>query len=481
MKFDLGRLWLGTESSLQTLLSRMGSADTMQRKAWDDEEDEAQRAPRTSRLVQKEGTLGIVRIQGSLVNGDDAFWNEIFGAVGYGEIRNAVLQLAFDPEVTSIMLDIDSGGGQVSGLTDAAEVLRTVDAHYKPVFAHTGGSMCSAAYFLGSCARRVTAASLAEVGSIGVLVVHRSVARALEENGIDVKVIRSGEFKALGNPYEQLSDEARKTIQQSCDYTYEQFLAHVAKQRGVLPSYVKEHMGEGRVFIGQQAMDVGLVDEVLSLDGALQSALVAKKPNLLEHDPRAFNSQEKMATKTLTPVYAAALAAALQTQQAASPTEADEQPQEQSAENQAGAGQEQAAEATSAQAQQAESQDETVELRAQVALLKQQNADMSASLVDSQVQLRQLQTKLEAGEAARTGLRKIADMAIDHLNIALGRPSGTASTLSDEQAVAEHARLAQDFDANFKAGGVAAVSSRKVEPAQADPFKAARIKAARLK
>ena len=64
-----------------------------------------------------------------------------------------------------------------------------------------------------------------------------------------------------------------------------------------------------------------------------------------------------------------------------------------------------------------------------------------------------MQTKLEAGEAARTGLRKIADMAIDHLNIALGRPSGTASTLSDEQAVAEHARLAQDFDANFKTGG----------------------------
>ena len=87
--------------------------------------------------------------------------------------------------------------------------------------------------------------------------------------------------------------------------------------------------------------------------------------------------------------------------------------------------------------------------------------------------------KLEQAAEGHAGLRAIAASAVQHLNIALGRSGGTMANASDEQIVADHARLSEEFDANFKAGGVA-VTSAKAEAAQVDPAKAGRLKAARL-
>ena len=481
---EMDRLWAGSETSLQQLLRRMDQITPQvvamveaQRRAADDGEDTGSGEP-SSRLSTRVGSIGVVRISGSLVNGGDPFWNSWLGVVGYDEIRNAVLEFALDQQVTSILLDIDSGGGQVHGLSDVADLVGSVDEHVKPVFAHSGGNMCSAAYYVGCSARRVTASSMADVGSIGVLIVQRSVNRALKENGVDVEVIRAGEFKALGNPFEELSDKARKVLQESCDYTYDLFLEHVAARRNVTTGYAKSTMGEGRVFTGQQAVEVGLVDEITSFDAALQASVVAKKIDFLQHETRHQSADTTMTTK-INPLLAAAREAALKMAQEADVAAAE------AAEAAAAASKTDEGETPepAAQAETPEQPDggqaEVVRLQAKVELLTAQAAEANKALLAEQVKSAGLAAKLEQVAEGHAGLRAIAASAVQHLNIALGRAGGTMANASDEQIVADHARLSEEFDANFKAGGVA-VTSAKAEAAQVDPAKASRLKAARL-
>ena len=486
---EMGRLWAGSETSLQQLLRRMDQITPQvvamveeQRRSADDGKDTGSSEP-SSRLSTRVGSIGVVRISGSLVNGGDPFWNSWLGVVGYDEIRNAVLEFALDQQVTSILLDIDSGGGQVHGMSDVADLVGSVDEHVKPVFAHSGGNMCSAAYYVGCSARRVTASSMADVGSIGVLIVQRSVNRALKENGVDVEVIRAGEFKALGNPFEELSDKARKVLQESCDYTYDLFLGHVAARRNVTTGYAKSTMGEGRVFTGQQAVEVGLVDEITSFDAALQASVVAKKIDFLQHETRHQSADTTMTTK-INPLLAAAREAALKKAQEADAAAAEAA---EAAEAAAAAAVSETDEGETpgleAQAetpeQPAGEQAEVVRLQAKVELLTAQAAEANKALLAEQVKSAGLAAKLEQAAEGHAGLRAIAASAVQHLNIALGRSGGTMANASDEQIVADHARLSEEFDANFKAGGVA-VTSAKAEAAQVDPAKAGRLKAARL-
>lgn len=483
---EMGRLWAGSETSLQQLLRRMDQITPQvvamveaQRRAADDGEDTGSGEP-SSRLSTRVGSIGVVRISGSLVNGGDPFWNSWLGVVGYDEIRNAVLEFALDQQVTSILLDIDSGGGQVHGMSDVADLVGSVDEHVKPVFAHSGGNMCSAAYYVGCSARRVTASSMADVGSIGVLIVQRSVNRALKENGVDVEVIRAGEFKALGNPFEELSDKARKVLQESCDYTYDLFLQHVAARRNVTTGYAKSTMGEGRVFTGQQAIEVGLVDEITSFDAALQASVVAKKIDFLQHETRHQSADTTMTTK-INPLLAAAREAALKKAQEADAAAAEAaEAAAAAAVSETDEGETPGLEAQAETPEQpAGEQAEVVRLQAKVELLTAQAAEANKALLAEQVKSAGLAAKLEQAAEGHAGLRAIAASAVQHLNIALGRSGGTMANASDEQIVADHARLSEEFDANFKAGGVA-VTSAKAEAAQVDPAKAGRLKAARL-
>ena len=293
-------------------------------------------------------------------------------------------------------------------------------------------------------------------------------------------MIRAGEFKALGNPFEELSDKARKVLQESCDYTYDLFLEHVAARRNVTTGYAKSTMGEGRVFTGQQAVEVGLVDEITSFDAALQASVVAKKIDFLQHETRHQSADTTMTTK-INPLLAAAREAALKKAQEADAAAAE------AAEVAAAAAVSETDEGETpgleAQAETPEQsvgeQAEVVRLQAKVELLTAQAAEANKALLAEQVKSAGLAARMEQAAEGHAGLRAIAASAVQHLNIALGRAGGTMANASDEQIVADHARLSEEFDANFKAGGVA-VTSAKAEAAQVDPAKASRLKAARL-
>lgn len=226
----------------------------------------------SSYLLDVQDGVGIISVRGMLTN-QDSPWNKFFGLTSYNEIRKATIEAASQADVKQILLDIDSPGGFVAGLSDTAELISTL-SKVKPITAFTDGTMYSAAYWLGSHAKKVAASEVAQLGSIGILVVHKEYSKQLEKEGITATVVRGGKYKALSNPYEPLSPTAKKEMQERVDHVYGIFVNAVADGRGV--SYEEaEQMAQGREFIGEQAVDAGLADSITSFDKLL-SALQAK-------------------------------------------------------------------------------------------------------------------------------------------------------------------------------------------------------------
>lgn len=170
-----------------------------------------------------------------------------------------------DPQVHSILLDVDSPGGTVDGvqaLAGAVMAARSV----KPIVTLASGLIASAAYWIGSAAQAVYIADATTVvGSIGVVATHQDVSGAEAQRGVKTTEIAAGKYKRIASNYGPLSDDGRQTIQEHVDYLYSMFVGDVARHRGVSESAVLNRMADGRTFIGQQAIDAGLVDGIATL------------------------------------------------------------------------------------------------------------------------------------------------------------------------------------------------------------------------
>ena len=165
-----------------------------------------------------------------------------------------------DPLVHSIMLLIDSPGGEVSGTQEFCNEVFAARG-LKPIVAVCSGMMASAAYWIASSADEVyVTADTDVVGSIGVLATHTDNSEAEAKSGKKITTIAAGKYKTIGNPHEPLSAEGRAEIQSQVDQIYTVFVNDVARNRNTSAEKVLADMAEGRVFIGQKAVAAGLVD-----------------------------------------------------------------------------------------------------------------------------------------------------------------------------------------------------------------------------
>jgi signal peptide peptidase SppA len=179
-------------------------------------------------------------------------------------IASQIQQLAADSSVGSIVLDIDSPGGSVYGIQELADAIFEARSA-KPVVAVANSVAASAAYYAASQATELYAAPGAEVGSIGVYTMHADYTGALEQAGVKVDIIKAGKFKAEGNPYEPLSEDARAAVQASVDSYYGDFIRSVARGRNVSLKAVREGMGQGRMLQAGDAKAENMIDGVATL------------------------------------------------------------------------------------------------------------------------------------------------------------------------------------------------------------------------
>lgn len=213
---------------------------------------------------QVQDGVAVLPIQGVMTKADSA-WNRLCGMSSTVQIRQDLQTALEDPTVHSILLWIDSPGGMVDGTQELADAVHAARA-IKPVSALADGCMCSAAYWVGSAAERVFITSdTTEVGSIGVVATHVDVSKQEEQWGRKTTEITAGAYKRIASQYGPLSDPGRASIQAQVDHIYSVFVDQVARNRAVTVDTVLSNMADGRVFLGKQAIEAGLVDGVSSL------------------------------------------------------------------------------------------------------------------------------------------------------------------------------------------------------------------------
>lgn len=210
------------------------------------------------------GDVAVIRVDGALVKRLYAF----DCGTSTEQIRAAVEGALENSAVRSILLDINSPGGTVDGTQSLAAFLRSV-SQVKPIYAYTDGALCSAAYWIASACTAVAAQETATIGSIGVLCLHRDVSGQDAAQGVKRTYLHAGKDKALGNDAEPLSDRARASIQALLDATYFVFRADVAAFRDLDPKAEGE-WADGKVFGARAALELGLIDEITTLDAFLE-------------------------------------------------------------------------------------------------------------------------------------------------------------------------------------------------------------------
>ena len=209
---------------------------------------------------------------------------DVSGATSAERFGAQLSQLVKDPDISAIVLDVDSPGGQVGGIDELSQQI--FDARgQKPIVAVANHLMASAAYWIGTAADEVIVTPSAQVGSIGVFAVHEDISAALEQEGIKMSLISEGKYKTEGNPYEPLTEEARAAIQVRVSEAYDAFIKSVARNRGVKPAQARNDFGEGRVVGARQAVELGMADRMGTLEETI-SRLLKAAPVLTEQEQR---------------------------------------------------------------------------------------------------------------------------------------------------------------------------------------------------
>lgn len=190
---------------------------------------------------------------------------QVSGGTSMQQAAQWVREAANNKDVRAIVLDVDSPGGTVSGTAELANVVESVRGT-KPIKAVATNYMASGAYWVGCAADEIIASPSAQLGSIGVYMIHGETSRADANNGETYTVIKAGENKALQTGVEPLTAHGRGVLQEQIDDTYRMFIDAVAANRKVTAAAVEERFGKGKTMVASRAVAAGLADRVGTLE-----------------------------------------------------------------------------------------------------------------------------------------------------------------------------------------------------------------------
>jgi protease-4 len=182
-------------------------------------------------------------------------------------------QAAKDDAVKAVVLRVNSPGGTVTTSDAMYEIVRRFRAKtHKPVVASCQEVAASGAYYVSLASDRIVAQPTSVIGSIGVIFNTFNIEGTMNKIGARSEAIKSGPLKDMGSPFKAMTPEERQVMQGMVDEYYQRFVALVTTQRKIENSDTLRTTTDGRVFSGQQAKELGLVDELGLLEDALNTA-----------------------------------------------------------------------------------------------------------------------------------------------------------------------------------------------------------------
>jgi protease IV len=213
-----------------------------------------------------EPAVGLIVARGEILPGEQPS-----GTIGDESMRALIRDARDDENVRALVLRIDSGGGSAAASEAIVRELDLVRQAGKPVIVSMGGVAASGGYMIALPADEIWAHPTTITGSIGVIGMFPNFGRLLGRLGISLDGVGTHRFSGDFRLDREFSPEAMDIIQAIVDGSYERFLGQVADWRDMPADEVRE-LAEGRVWLGEAALESGLVDRLGSLDDALASA-----------------------------------------------------------------------------------------------------------------------------------------------------------------------------------------------------------------
>ena len=219
--------------------------------------------------------VAVVYVDGVITNSSSrGLWGDVGGSES---IINQLHKASEDSSVKAIVLRINSPGGSTGATQEVGEEIKKIRANGKLIYTSMGDVTASGGYWLASCTDKIYANSSTITGSIGVYMPYSNWEELYRKIGIKQEKIKSGEFKDIMSADRPMTNKEREIIQGIVNDTYEGFVQTVAEGRKMDINTVRA-LADGRIYTGNQAKAVGLVDDLGNMYDAIDA--VAKAANI---------------------------------------------------------------------------------------------------------------------------------------------------------------------------------------------------------
>ncbi|MBN2330447.1 MAG: signal peptide peptidase SppA [Candidatus Aenigmarchaeota archaeon] len=228
--------------------------------------------------------IAVMRIKGTITSSPSLFAESISPE----SVFSMIDEIEKDPSVKGVLIELNSPGGSVVASREISMAVRDMD---KPTVCWMGDLAASGAYWIASACDTIVADPLTLTGSIGVTASYLQFAGTLEKYGVTYERFVSGESKDAGSPFRNTTEEEREEMDRLVSEIFAYFLEDVAKNRD-LDEEAVERVKDGGLFLGKEALEIGLVDEL----GTWQDAKVVARnssgavyPEYVEIQKRGMN------------------------------------------------------------------------------------------------------------------------------------------------------------------------------------------------
>lgn len=213
------------------------------------------------------GSVGIIELKGLIADAD--------------QVLDQLLQFRLSKSVKAVVVRIDSPGGAVGASQEIFSEIARLNKE-KPVVASMGSVAASGGYYAAIGAGKIVASPGTLTGSMGVIFKFPNLEEIFQKIGYRDEVIKSGKLKDIGSPSRPLTDEERELLQALLDEVHEQFIRDIAQSRK-LPEDDVRRVADGRIFSGETAKNLGLIDQLGNFNDAV--ALAANLAGLETETP----------------------------------------------------------------------------------------------------------------------------------------------------------------------------------------------------
>ena len=218
--------------------------------------------------------VGIVRLEGMIISSE--------------KVNNQLNNYSERSDIKAIVLRINSGGGVVGASQEIYEKVKDLKGKI-PIIVSVDNAAASGAYYAALESDMIVANNGSLVGSIGVILDYPVVKELFDKIGLKVETVKSGALKDSGSPTRPASKEDRKYFQSVVDDQHEQFISAVAEGRNLSVEEVRK-FADGRVFTGNQALAMSLIDTIGTFDDAIA---IAGKVAGIKGKPKTVEVREK--------------------------------------------------------------------------------------------------------------------------------------------------------------------------------------------